>query len=603
MAAPASKVDVLIIGAGPAGVMCAMGLARAGVSVRIVDKRPEKVMAGQADGIQPRTIEVLQSYGLAEPLLKHGNQMHMAAFYNPSPDGGIERTGRASDVTAPTARYPFEVTLHQGEIEKIFLDDMTKHNVKVERATLPTSLEVSTDEKVLSDPQAYAVKVVLQHVDQPEGQQEETVEAKYVLGSDGAHSWVRKMLGIAMEGESTDYVWGVVDSIPETDFPDIRNKSAIHSSNGSCMVIPREGDVVRLYIQLEQAEFVENGRVDKSKVTPQRLMDVCRKSLHPYNISFPNPIMWWTLYIIGQRVAAKYSIHERVFIAGDACHTHSPKAGQGMNASMNDTHNLSWKLAHVLRGWSDISLLKTYEFERRKYAQDLIDFDRKFSALFSGKPRTADNQDGVSHDDFLQAFQTFGGFSSGIGVHYEPSAIVDTANQALAPGLRIGERLVPQVLVRAADARPENIQELVPADFRFKLLIFAGDISEPAQREKLETLANSVEAPTSFVRRFTPKNAKRDAVFDITTICTTPKEEVNFTDVPLALRNHWSKVWTDDEQLAGGLGGKVYETYGISPSVGAIVVIRPDGYVSEIAPLNGGDYLAKYFSHFLTEQV
>jgi phenol 2-monooxygenase (NADPH) len=123
---------------------------------------------------------------------------------------------------------------------------------------------------------------------------------------------------------------------------------------------------------------------------------------------------------VGQRVAAKYSAHERVFIAGDACHTHSPKAGQGMNASMNDTHNLgkvfflseipitqlppiiAWKLTHVLRGWANLSLLKTYEFERRKFAQDLIDFDRKFAKLFSGKPRTEEYQDGVSHAEFIQ---------------------------------------------------------------------------------------------------------------------------------------------------------------------------------------------------------
>ncbi|KZV82212.1 thioredoxin-like protein [Exidia glandulosa HHB12029] len=529
--------------------------------------------------------------------------MHMAAFYNPSPTGGIERTGRAADVTAPTARYPFEVTLHQGEIEKIFLDAMSEKGVQVDRAIVPTSLEVSSDPAILSDPQAYAVKVVLQHMSRPESQQEEVVYAKYVLGADGAHSWVRKTLGIAMEGENTDYVWGVVDTIPETDFPDIRNKSAIHSRNGSCMVIPREGDVVRLYIQVEQAAFVENGRIDKSKVTPQHLMEVASKSFQPFTISFPHEIMWWTLYVIGQRVAARYSLHERVFIAGDACHTHSPKAGQGMNASMNDTHNLSWKIAHVLRGWSDISLLKTYEFERRKYAQDLINFDKKFAALFSGKPRSDDNEDGVSHEQFLEAFQTFGGFTSGIGVHYEASALVDPTNQHLARHLRIGERLIPQVVVRAADARPENIQELIPADTRYKLLLFPGDISTPAQKEKLGDLAHALSAATSFRRRFTPPNAPVDAVFDIVTICTTPKEEVNFTDVPLALRSHWSKVWTDDEQLAGGVGGKVYETYGISTTEGAIVVVRPDGYVSAIAPLDGVKYLDQYFSGILHNQT
>ncbi|KAH7106134.1 FAD binding domain-containing protein [Auriculariales sp. MPI-PUGE-AT-0066] len=599
MADPA-QVDVLIIGAGPAGVMCATALARGGVRVRIVDKRPEKVMAGQADGIQPRTIEMLQSYGLAEELLRHGNQMHMAAFYNPSASGGIERTGRASDVTAPTARFPFEVTLHQGEIEKIFLDAMAERGVEVQRACYPESLEVSSDPAVLSDlKHMQSRQVVLRHAERPEDQQLETVQAKFVLGSDGAHSWVRKTLEIPMEGESTDYVWGVVDSIPKTDFPDIRNKSAIHSNNGSCMVIPREGDIVRLYIQLDQSEFVRGGRVDKSQFSVERLFEVARKSFHPFTIDFPPPVLWWTLYIIGQRVAARYSQHERVFIAGDACHTHSPKAGQGMNASMNDSHNLAWKLVHVLRGWSDMSLLKTYEFERRKYAQDLIDFDRQFSKLFSGKPRTEDFQDGVTHEQFLATFQTFGLFSSGIGVHYAPSDIVDKTHQELASNLIIGQRLIPQVVLRAADARPENIQELARSDLRFKLLVFAGDIAQPTAKSALQKLAEQVDDTGTFVRRLTPKDGPSDAVFDILTIATTKKEVVNYTDVPATLRSHWSKVWIDDEQLAGGQGGKVYETYGITPGTGAIVVVRPDGYVSAIAPLDGLRHLDAYFSRFM----
>lgn len=160
-----------------------------------------------------------------------------------------------------------------------------------------------------------------------------------------------------------DYVWGVVDMIPKTNFPDIRNKTAIHSNTGSCMIIPREGDVVRLYIQLSDDDAREvinaKGRIDKTSWTPQRLMEIAKRSFSPFVIDFPDEVEWWTLYIsksnnnfiyftilinnsqVGQRVASNFSLKERVFIAGDACHTHSPKAGQGMNASMNDSHNLS----------------------------------------------------------------------------------------------------------------------------------------------------------------------------------------------------------------------------------------------------------------------
>lgn len=182
--------------------------------------------------------------------------------------------------------------------------------------------------------------------------------------------------------------------IPDTDFPDIRNRCAIHSNNGSCMIIPREGDKVRLYIQLAESDAVDSitGRVDKAKIGPHKLLEVsnllmlasttltrdpgCKKvvpsiyvqdtriirmvdDLHQYGSLFSASTAFIYLdHQVGQRVASKYSVNDRVFIAGDACHTHSPKAGkivillriclcsptsdsgQGMNASMSDTHNL-----------------------------------------------------------------------------------------------------------------------------------------------------------------------------------------------------------------------------------------------------------------------
>ncbi|CAL1714087.1 unnamed protein product [Somion occarium] len=601
-----SKVDVLVLGAGPAGLMCAQGLKRAGVNVRIIDKRPKKVAAGQADGVQPRTIEVLQSYGLAERLLREGNQMHMVAFYNPSPNGGIERTGRTADITAPSARYPFEVTLHQGAIEAIFLDSMRELGLEVDRPIIPTALELSHDENELRDPQSYPV--TLKHLDfGSEGQDDtEIVYAKFVVGADGAHSWVRKTLGIIMDGEQTDYIWGVVDLIPSTNFPDIRNRCAIHSSNGSCMIIPREGDKVRLYIQLSDKDVVVDkatGRVDKekTKVGPEELLEVARKSFSPFTIEKAGEIDWWTIYLIGQRVAQKFSVHERVFIAGDACHTHSPKAGQGMNASMNDTHNLIWKMTYVLRGWADISLLRTYEFERRKYAQDLIAFDKKFSALFSGKPRTEECQDGVSHEAFLEAFQTFGAFSCGIGIHYSPSSIPSMPNitelkhQSLTSHQTVGMRILPHVFVRAADARPFEIQDLLPANTKWKLVVFVGDIGpgKIKQIERVAKLADDLGKSTGLLKRY------EDGVFEILTICATVKECLNYTDLPEVLRPHWSRVLLDDVDMFGRTGGKGYDIYGVDPSQGAIIVVRPDGYVGTVTPLEGVKDLETYFDTFL----
>ncbi|KZT67342.1 hypothetical protein DAEQUDRAFT_767249 [Daedalea quercina L-15889] len=594
-----SEVDVLIIGAGPAGLMCGMALARAGVDVRIIDQRPARVSAGHADGIQPRIVEVFQSYGFADRLFQEAVQVHMAAFYNPGPNGGIERTGRAPDVTAPTARWAFEMALHQGGIEQIFLDSMASNGVEVERPIIPTAIELSGDEPTLQDPRSHPVKITLKHLEAPGGSLDtEIVHAKFLVGCDGAHSWVRRQFGITMEGEQTDYIWGVLDLIPDTDFPDIRNRCAVHSHNGSCMIIPREGDLVRLYIQLADKDVLDSkGRVDKSKMGAEKIMEVANKSLYPYKISTSHPIDWWTLYIIGQRVSNKYSVHERVLIAGDACHTHSPKAGQGMNASMNDTHNLAWKLAYVLRGWADISLLKTYELERRKYAQDLIDFDKKFAALFSGKPRTKDDGDGVSHEEFLEAFQTFGLFTSGIGVHYQPSVIVDDKYQSYASKLIIGQRVLPHMFIRAADSQPVQMHDLCPSDTRFKILVFTGNTTDMLQLKTVKGLADEMQKPEHFYRKFGHGNSS--AVFEVLAISSADKMISNYTDVPPFFRSHWSKFLLDDTDMYNRTGGGGYDACGVDPH-GAIVIVRPDGYVGTVAPLWDLGYLDNYFASFMT---
>ncbi|KAF8902403.1 FAD binding domain-containing protein [Gymnopilus junonius] len=590
-----SKVDVLIIGAGPAGLMACNALAKNGIDVRIIDQRPEMVAAGQADGIQPRTIEVFQSYGLGERLLKEGNQIHMAAFYNPSPNGGIELTDRVPDVTAATARYPFEVTLQQGAIERIFLDSMLTFGVTIDRPVVPTSVELSKDDSILSDPRAHPVRVVLNHIKEDGKSESEVVHAKFLIGADGAHSWVRKSFDIEMEGEQTDYIWGVVDLTPDTDFPDVRNKSAIHSNNGSCMIIPREGDKIRLYIQLDgKSDYItSNGRIDKARLQPHNLLEQARKAFYPYYIETPEKFEWWTIYIIGQRVASSFSVKDRVFIVGDACHTHSPKAGQGMNASMNDSHNLAWKLTHVIRGWAKIPLLKTYEFERRKYAQDLINFDKKFAKLFSGKPRTEEYQDGVSHEEFLKAFQTFGGFSSGIGICYSESLITNQRYQATAKNLTIGQRLPPQIFLRAADSRPIEIQNLILSDAKFKLLVFTGNSSDPSQLQRIRKMSQELNNVLSKL------SAERiSSFFEIIPISSATKTVVRYNDLPTFLWSHWSKVLVDDKDAKGVQGGDGYENYGVGLD-GAIIIVRPDGYVGMVAPLSQVTEIEKYFSGFM----
>lgn len=303
-------------------------------------------------------------------------------FWNPDENGKLSRSGRIPDTIPGISRFQ-QVVLHQGRIERFFLDSIKEHSdITVERGVLPTAFEF--DDAKAADFDDYPITVTLrtlsddeatpaqqqQHHRSADGQETtvsdglfrsnlaaddtddlirnaeanaradhvETVKAKFMVGCDGAHSWVRRQLGFQLQGDSTDYIWGVLDIVPITDFPDIRQRCAIHSANnGSVMVIPRENKLVRLYIQLQATEHAQSGgKADRSWITPDIILQSAQRILHPYKLDY-SYCDWWTAYQIGQRVGDRFSLRERVFLAGDAVHTHSPKAGQGMNVSMQDS--------------------------------------------------------------------------------------------------------------------------------------------------------------------------------------------------------------------------------------------------------------------------
>lgn len=199
-------------------------------------------------------------------------------------------------------------------------------------------------------------------------------------------------------------------------------------------------------------------------------------------------------------------------------------------------------------------------------------------------------------------------------MHYAPSAVVNTTHQALAAQLIIGKRMPPHVFVQVADGRPVEIQDVLPADTRFKLLLFAGDTSEPAQLQKVRAFADALKGEEAFFKRHGGSDPWK--VFDIQVISSASKFAVDFTDFPKSLCPHWSKcvfsqyflfvprltmrrVLVDDATMYEHTGGKGYEAYGIDRAHGAIVVVRPDGYVGMVAPVNGIKDLGDYFSAFM----
>ncbi|TID04667.1 Phenol 2-monooxygenase [Colletotrichum higginsianum] len=675
-ALPESEVDVLIIGAGPAGLMLALWLARLGVKTRIVDKRTSKVYSGQADGFQVRSLEILDSFGITERVWKEANHMLEVSFWNPDEGGTIRRSARAANTIPGLSRFT-ESVLHQGRIEQFFLDAIRasyasdSDALHVERMVIPTSLEI--DEAKAEDPDAHPVTVTLRHLteeeatptqmlsnlsdgifrsnladddvgdilERSEGREarDEVARAKYVVGCDGAHSWTRKTLGkdFEMKGETTDAIWGVMDIVPITDFPDIRSRTVIHSTSGALMIIPRENRLVRLYIQLKEVS-AGGGRVDRSQITPDFIFKSAQKIFGPYKLEY-HYCDWWTAYQIGQRTGDHFSKLDRVFLAGDAVHTHSPKAGQGMNVSMQDSYNLGWKIGLACKGVLPRHVLSTYELERKKIAKDLIAFDGKFSKLFTGRPaKDIQSETGVSDDEFQKAFHTSRMFTTGVGVNYQPTVLVARepeetdddddddygleksaakSTPSLATNCEVGRRFPSFKVVRQADGRLWELHQKLPSDGRFRLVVFGGDISQGSQRDSVNALGAWLSSylpglPTITLSPGSDphggsvkfKTERDPSVVDVLLVHSAPRDEVEvLRDVHEAYHPFDSKLgWDYDKVFVDGETyyeepQMAYEKYGVDRARGAVVGLRPDGYVGLVTSLDHGgqDEVQKWF--------
>ena len=382
------QVDVLIVGCGPAGLTLAAQLAAfPDIKTVIVDQKHGPLQLGQADGIACRTMEMFHAFGFAERVLKEGYWVNETAFWKPddAERDKIIRHGRIQDVEDGLSEFPHMI-LNQARVHDFFLDVMRNAPSRLEPHYARRFLDLQTDPAA-----AYPVTVRLERLDATHEGQIETVRARYVVGCDGARSAVRKSVGRALHGDSANHAWGVMDVLAVTDFPDIRLKVLIQSAEeGSVLVIPREGGyLVRIYVEMDKLN--ENERVGNRNISVEHLIAATQRILHPYVIEVKE-VAWWSVYEIGQRICDRFDdvpeeeVGQRephVFIAGDACHTHSPKAGQGMNVSMQDSFNLGWKLMSVLQGRCAPHLLHTYSAERQAVAKELIDFDREWAKMLS----------------------------------------------------------------------------------------------------------------------------------------------------------------------------------------------------------------------------
>lgn len=600
-------VDVLVAGCGPAGLCLAAQLSRiASINTMIVEPKLGPIERGQADGLNVRSMEMFQALGVGEKLMRESQWINETTFWNPDPTdpSRIRRVGRVQDVVDGLSEMP-HVLNNQSRIHDMFLDIM--HNS-------PTRLEPRYGLKVATlsvDALAedYPVTVTLEHTDADRKGETKTIRARYVVGCDGARSNVRQAIGGALHGDSAHQAWGVMDVLASTDFPDFRMKSIIQSQeNGTIFVLPREGGyLVRLYVEIDA--LGENERAADRRLSAEDIIDKAKLILAPYSLDVKE-VVWWSIYEIGHRLTDTFDdvpVEQRgrrtprVMLAGDACHTHSPKAGQGMNVSMGDTFNLGWKLISVLTGRCAPSLLHSYSAERWAAAKSLVEFDHEWSRVVGSR---AENDD-PGMPRFQRDFIANGEFTAGLTVCYGQSSLIGSAEwQKLAPGFPVGKRFHSAPVIRLADAKPMHLGHAIEADNRWRIFAFAPEDDTGGQGGAIDALcgflATSAESP---LKRHTSLDEDIDAVIDVRAIFQQGFRDIEHAEMPTLLRpskgcydlTDYEKVFCADQTS----GHDIYDLRQINRGKGCLVVVRPDQHVAQVLPIYAFDQLAAFFSGFL----
>jgi hypothetical protein len=414
-------------------------------------------------------------------------------------------------------------------------------------------------------------------------------------------------------------------------------KCTIHSDAGSIMVIPREDNMVRLYIQI--ASSTDPDFNPRKTATEEEVMRHAKEIFKPYYIEWDR-VEWYSVYPIGQGISEKYTLDERVFMGGDACHTHSPKAGQGMNTAFLDAVNLAWKIHHVEAGFANRSILSTYETERKSVAEELLAFDASYAKLFSerlpnaGEVKAAGTHEGQKQsleapeeeNEFIKTFKANCEFTSGYGVKYYPNTFNWSSEHPaqhplfLKTGegtkLRTGRILTPATVTRVVDANVVHLEQEIPVNGSYRIYLFGGNPKTTVK--PLQDLERGLQKKNSFYtvyRRldeasYHERHNPHSHFFTFCIIFAAKRAQIEILELlPETLARYRDHVYADDiwDQRVPDAKAAAHAKMGLDEEKGGIVVVRPDGYVGCVVKLEEGsgtvDALNQYFGSFATKKL
>lgn len=379
------EVDVLIIGAGPVGLLSAYLGAISGLSVLAIDKSDGPLKVGRADALNARTLQLLETIGLFSDLYPLGKTCNTSSIF----ENGefVSRQSKWWDEIEGCLHKHF-LMLGQAHVEKLLDKKLKDIGRNVLRSSEIKDILISDD---------YCLTTLSNG---------EKIKSKYIIGADGSRSFVREHFKVPFELVRPQITWAVIDGIIDSDFPKVPEIIVFQNQTSDVAWIPREGEIDRFYI-----------RMDKSEFTQAEVLEKINQAMHPYTLSFKE-VEWFSQFSVKESVAESFHFNNRVFLAGDACHVHSVNGGQGLNTGLADAFNLMWKISKVIKEKAPQSLLKSYETERKPVAQSVIESSGELvrSTKFS--------QNGTHAKDYINIVEKRAGNITGMGIRYGEEGLI-----------------------------------------------------------------------------------------------------------------------------------------------------------------------------------
>ena len=372
-------VDILVVGAGPVGLMCAYLGEICGLNIIALDKSDGPLKVGRADALNARTLQLLELVGLFDDLYPKGKNCNTSSVW--ANGEFVSRQSSWWDGLEGCFHKHF-LMLGQSHIEKVLDERLKDINNKVLRKTTVKDI-VATNEGCLTTLSSG-----------------EVIRSKFVIGADGSRSFVRNHFKIPFEIVRPQITWAVIDGVIETDFEKVPEIIVFQTETSDVAWIPREGNIDRFYVRMDRKDFTLEETVGK-----------INNAMSPHRLQFKE-VAWFSQFSVKESVAEAFYTQERVFLAGDSCHVHSVNGGQGLNTGLADAFNLIWKLNMVLKQNGTKDILESYELERKPVAQSVIESSGELvrSTKFS--------ENGTHAQDYVKIVEKRAGNITGMGIRY-----------------------------------------------------------------------------------------------------------------------------------------------------------------------------------------